>query len=132
MQEFREALRKKVTDDSTVQGLISERFYPASLATVADPVAPCANFYIPSGDQPVNTEKIQTVNFYLYIWSAEHYKQAYQVFEAIKDVLEFKPSSTSDIYFVCQMTMRPREEWDDINRWYYLVTNWTATCLKRT
>jgi hypothetical protein len=135
MKELLVALRTNVISDTTVSGLISDRFYPAHIATLPDGIEyPCGCFEISGGGLDKDISDFGMIDLKIWSWSSNHFEQAWDVYEAIKDVLHQQKISAivgnTTIRVVAKETARPIQAFDETDQVYYLMGIWEARCIK--
>lgn len=124
---FKTAIRATVVNDSTVQGLIDFRFFPAHISTVADPEFPAANILLAGGapDKNMQTQFYEPA-FRLYAWSADDFDQAHEIYRAMHVLLDRQLITTATARIVCTEIILPEEQYSDKPQVYGVMGGWTA------
>ncbi len=126
-------MREQALANSTLTGLISDRFYPSELPLIANPVFPCANFNFDVGigadrDAPV----IHEVSFFLNAWSNVSYDEAYSIYDAVFDVFEKADLKDTNVMALLFEESSPLEDFDSLSRTYSVRARWSGTAIDRT
>ena len=120
----RSLIRKTVIGDSEVYALIKDRFYPAQLASVKNPVFPCACFSFIGGDPDRDIPQIGFLTFSIWSWSSLNFEQAYEVYEAVKKALNLVRLVDTEVRCVAKEVSKPIENFDVVTGDYYLMAGW--------
>lgn len=123
-QVGRIAIRKTVLAGVTVQTLISNRFYPAEPGIYKVRKYPCANFRISGGAIDPDVKEYKKPGLVIWTHSKKSYDEAYEVYEAIFDVLHNELLSEDDRGIVCKEDTRPMEAYEPADEIFYLRASW--------
>lgn len=132
MNSLRALLRSTAVNDSTLTGLVEERFYPDEIALIENPTYPCINFSIGGGDGAERTApKFHYPEIEFWTWSTVSKDEAWQVYQALFDVFEQQRLVSSEVYVVLFERSHPQETYDPIARAYGLYSRWGSTVSER-
>lgn len=118
------AIRTRVLGIEAVRDLIGARFYQAHLATITDPVYPCANFVLGPGDLEENLGKIANWSMRLWCWSSVSIDHAQNVCKEIQGALHRVPIRQPNLNIVCTLDGLPVEMFEPIEKLHYVITPW--------
>ena len=118
------AIRTRVLAADAVLDLIGVRFYQAHIATITDPVYPCANFVLGPGDLVENLARVANWTMRLWCWSSVSVDHAQEICKAIQIVLQQVPIRGSNLNVVCTLTGLPTEMFEPIEELHYVITPW--------
>lgn len=123
-QKARIAILRIVLADSTVTGLISNRFYPGGPGTFVPTKYPCACFRLGSGSVDSDLEEFKTPGLSIWVWSKRSYDEAYKIYDAIYSVLHNQLLTQNNRSIVCKADSTPIEAFEPAENTFYLNASW--------
>ena len=132
INDLRIGITNQVLDDSAVEALIKDRFYPGELAEEFNPTYPCANFKIMLGRKDIDTDLLNWIPFRIWSWSELSYDEDYTIYDTIETALQREHFDQDSARIFCKETETPLEAHDPVSRLYYLVAGWQARVIQIT
>lgn len=127
---FKEILRTTLINNSQIYAKVQDRVYPGFLATIPNPIYPCMNFaFIMGGSVDKDVKEISDEGFRVWVWSTNSYDEAREIYKLIFDSLHQIMFRNSEVKVLFEETGRPIENFDEIERTYYLVGTWRTRIL---
>lgn len=120
-EEFKNLLVDIIVDNATLQGLIGTRIYPANMFAARDLKFPCINYVLTGGEVDPHAPKYFIPRIELWIFSQKHYKECWQIYETLYDLIAREKFKSTTIAAQMQMADDPAEDWDDISKTFVLV-----------
>lgn len=118
------AIRRAVLASAAVTTLIENRFYPSELGARKRVQFPCANFSVSGGSIDPDVERYKEPDLTLWAHSEESYDKAFEVYEAIKNVLHQELLTLSSRGIVCREQLRPIKAYEPVTEVFYLRAGW--------
>lgn len=129
IKSARELIIREMTGDTDIFTSVGGRVYPHDVATLKDPVYPCATLKVNSGESDGYIEDIGNSPFLIQIYSNKSYSQCWDIYEKIKTFLSFGVFTNSSVRIRVTEFNKPFERYDEFGRINIVVSAWNVYML---
>ena len=120
-EELKELLVNVIKNDTTLYGLIETRIFPANMFALRDLTFPCINYMLSGGESDPHAPKYFVPRIEFWIFSQSHYKECWQIYEALHDLISHEKFKSSTLAAQMQVPDYPAEDWDDVTKTFVLI-----------
>jgi len=120
-EELKKLIVDVITDNTTLQGLIGANIYPANMFAVRDMTFPCINYILAGGDGDPHAPKYFIPRIEFWILSQKHYKQCWQIYEALYDLIAREKFKTSTLAAQMRLLDYPSEDYEDVSKTFIVM-----------
>jgi hypothetical protein len=129
IKDARERLVEEIRSDTDIFTATGGRVYPQDVATVLNPVYPCATVAFNGGVPDAYLIDLAEGVVSIKVYSTKSYNQCWDIYEKIRTALAFGVFTDTDVRIRTVESVLPIEFYDSIGRVYNVTSTWDVTMI---
>jgi hypothetical protein len=129
IKDARDRLIEEMRSDTDTFVATSGRIYPQDLATLLNPVYPCATVSFNGGVPDVYLSQLADLSISIKTYSTKSFNQSWEIYEKIKSALAFGVFTDDDVRIRTVESVSPIEQYDSIGRVFCVISGWDVTAI---
>lgn len=131
IRKLHNAVRYQGLAAQVVRDLIEDRFYPAELAKVANPVYPCANLQVMPGQVVGHAKETLLGSLQVWAWSTDGYDEASEILSLLESQLADVRIETDEVYIVLSIMLTPQALYAEVAKAYGYAMRYRVYAIER-
>ena len=129
IKDARDRLVEEMRSDTDTFVATSGRIYPQDLATLQNPVYPCATVAFNGGVPDAYLSQLADASISIKVYSTKSYNQCWEIYEKIKTALAFGVFTDADVRIRTTESTLPIERYDSTGRVFNVISGWDITII---